>query len=288
MAKVKQFFFVFFVLLPLALTECTTDLKDSKNKVVAKTKKSELLTEDLIAIIGKPQNELDSIKKAQQAINQWASKEILYQQAQDYFDKIQIKEIEDAVNDYRRELLISKYKDIIIQNKLDTLVTDIEKQNYYDQALNSLKIDHTLLRYRYLSFQKDSPIKNETIKRFRRFNEEDRTFLDSIAILNFPHVQLNDRRWIEKNQFLKSINYINQDNFNQYRFPNILFRTSESNLIHLLYISEILQPGAKPPLEYIDNLLERLIINKRKQQIEREFDNEIINQAIQQDLLQIY
>lgn len=272
----------------LVFIDCNLFFEDSNKKIVARTEKSKLLAEDLSKMIGQPLGELDSIKKSQEAINQWAREEILFEQAENYFSSEQLIELDNIVNRYKRDLYISRYKSRIIQSKLNTVVTQQEKQIYYDRDLSSLTLDQMLFKYRYLSFEPENPKQEEFIQRFTRFNPEDRNFLDSLAILNFSHTQFNDKLWFEQNRFLNLVPIVDQQNINQFQSPDLLYRVTESNLTHLLYISDIALPGEKSPIDYVENLLERLIINKRKQKLEREFDNEIINQALLSDILQIY
>ncbi|MCY3998491.1 MAG: hypothetical protein OXE55_03925 [Flavobacteriaceae bacterium] len=261
---------------------------ESNKKVVAQTEKSKLLAEDLSNIIGQPISELDSIKKSQEAINQWAREEILFEQAQNYFNDGQLAELDNIISQYKRDLYIARYKSMIIQSKLNTEVTQQEKQIYYDQDLESLTLNQVLFKYRYLSFVPENPRRYEFIQRFTRYNAEDKIILDSLSILNFSKVQFNDSIWFEQNQLVNSIPIVDQQNINQFKIRNKLYRRRKSDLTHLLYISDLALPGEKPPIEYINNLIERLIINKRKQTLEKEFDNDIINQALRSENLQIY
>ena len=267
---------------------CNLLSDESNKKVVAQTEKSKLLAEDLSNIIGQPISELDSIKKSQEAINQWAREEILFEQAQNYFNDGQLAELDNIISQYKRDLYIARYKSMIIQSKLNTEVTQQEKQIYYDQDLESLTLNQVLFKYRYLSFVPENPRRYEFIQRFTRYNAEDKIILDSLSILNFSKVQFNDSIWFEQNQLVNSIPIVDQQNINQFKIRNKLYRRRKSDLTHLLYISDLALPGEKPPIEYINNLIERLIINKRKQTLEKEFDNDIINQALRSENLQIY
>ncbi len=270
------------------LIHCHQLFDELDKKVIAKTERSELLAEDLSNIIGQPISELDSIKKSQEVINQWAREEILFEQAENYFNDEQLSELDHIINQYKRDLYISRYKSMIIQSKLNTKVTQQEKQVYYDQDLESLTLNQMLFKYRYLSFVPGNPRQYEFIQYFTRFNSEDKIILDSLSILNFSKVQFNDSIWFEQNQFLNSIPIVDRQNLSQFKILNKLYRVTKSDLTHLLYITDLALPGEKPPIEYVDNLITRLIINKRKQTLEREFDNDIINQALQSEKLQIY
>ena len=164
---------------------CNLLSDESNKKVVAQTEKSKLLAEDLSNIIGQPISELDSIKKSQEAINQWAREEILFEQAQNYFNDGQLAELDNIISQYKRDLYIARYKSMIIQSKLNTEVTQQEKQIYYDQDLESLTLNQVLFKYRYLSFVPENPRRYEFIQRFTRYNAEDKIILDSLSILNF-------------------------------------------------------------------------------------------------------
>ncbi|MCY4298225.1 MAG: hypothetical protein OXC61_02870 [Flavobacteriaceae bacterium] len=278
----------FYLVFAILLVYCDVAFEDPNNQLVAKTEKSELLAEDLSKLIGPFHGELDSIKKAQEAINRWARDEILFEQAQNILNHHQTTELDKTIDQYKRDLYISKYKNMVIQSRLNSYVTNQEKKIYYDQDLSSLALDQMLIKFRYISFEINHPKEQEFVQKFNQFNTEDRRVLDSLTFLNFSHAHFNDSIWFERNQFLSKVMIVNQQNINQFQTPNKLYRVTKSNLIHLLYLSDIALPGEKPPIDYLDNLLERLIINKRIQELEREFDNDIINQAIQSDILQIY
>lgn len=270
----------------ISLFGCRYDVE--KDKVVARTNSSVLYLQDVLSSMDIFESENDSIKNAQEIVNDWAREQLLYEQAIDELDLERKESIELNVERYKRRLYISQLRDMLFKEQYDTIITQEQKESYFVEKKLSLPLSHPIYRYRYLLFPSENVNSDEIAMRFQRFDSNDKEYLDSLSYLQFSRMNLNDSVWFDQNHLVSQISFLNNLTIDNYLKNNYLHTLEENGETHLFYISEKLEAGSQPPIEYIDQLLEHLIYNDRRIEFDKKLDNEIINQALQLDELQIY
>ena len=119
----------------------------------------------------------------------------------------------------------------------------------------------------------------EVKKRFKRFNKEDKTRLDSISI-QFNSFYLKDSIWIKSEQVISKIKPL-QLGFNKVllKKPNFI-QLKDSLGLYLMQINEVLERGNQAPLNYVLPTLKQIIINNRKLKLIKQLKSDIVNDAI--------
>lgn len=261
---------------------------DEKDRVVAQTDNAVLYLQDVLKSMDIFESENDSIKNAQEIVNEWAREQLLYERALNELDLERKDLIDLNVEQYKRRLYIAQLRDLLFKEEFDTIITQEQKELYFLENNLSMPLSHPIYRYRYLLFPSENVNYDEIVKRFQRFNPSDREYLDSLSYLQFSRMNLNDTIWFDQNHLVNQIDFLNNLTMDYYLKQNQLYELEEDGEIHLFYITEKLEAGSQSPLDYIDHLLEHLIYNQRRIEFENKLDNEIINQALQFDELQIY
>jgi len=131
--------FVFIgVLFVLILHSCSE--KEKVEGAVARVNDRYLMEEELQSVMPGNQTPQDSVLFRNNYINTWATRELLYDKA-----LINVRseddEIDNLVEDYRRELLIERYKRAVLQQDLDTVVTEANLDEYYEMNKNVYRLN---------------------------------------------------------------------------------------------------------------------------------------------------
>ena len=265
-----------FILLLLILScDFNTELNDN---IVARVGDKTLSKEDLINKLPKIVNSEDSIIISNKIINNWALNQLLIENAEINLSNEEVEKIEKISNDYYNDLLISTYKNKLASYNSDTLVLDDEISEYYDSNFENFLLYEDIIKGRYVRLNKNNFNLNEIKRRFRRFNEQDLTFFDSIS-LQLLNYSLNDTTWVNKDLFFNKIPVLKDEEIERIVKKTLYVVKEDSLDVYLIKINDFIDINDKAPLDYIYNRIEELIKNKKKVDFIKKFETETIENA---------
>ena len=265
-----------FILLLLILScDFNTELNDN---IVARVGDKTLSKEDLINKLPKIVNSEDSIIISNKIINNWALNQLLIDNAEINLSNEEVEKIEKISNDYYNDLLISTYKNKVASYNSDTLVLDDEISEYYDSNFENFLLYEDIIKGRYVKLNKNNFNLNEIKRRFRRFNEQDLTFFDSIS-LQLLNYSLNDTIWVNKDLFFNKIPVLKDEEIERIVKKTLYVVKEDSLDVYLIKINDFIDINDKAPLDYIYNRIEELIKNKKRVDFIKKFETETIENA---------
>ena len=276
--------FISFLLL-LIISACNLPTNDESD-AVARVGENYLFSSDLQDQIG-PRYNGDSLQIANRLIDDWAEQLLYLKKAEINLNATEKKRLDKLVRTYRNDLYVKTYKDMAIQSQLDSVVDQVEIQDYFEQNKANFRTNKDLLRGRYVRVRNEN-FNLSTIRRsLRRFNDLDKIFLDSIA-LQFTTYSMNDSIWVQASQFFNRLPSISERRYKNFLKNNSFFELQDSLEVYLVVVEEVVLRNELAPLEYVMPTLKQILINKRKLELMRQFDREIIEEGLQQNTYEIY
>lgn len=267
----------------LFFTNCTNISDNYSNDLIARAGENFLYQNDL----PKFKSEEDSLIKYQNFIETWAKKKILYDLSLTNLSQSKKNEIDFLVEDYKIELYINSYKDLLVNSRIDSIVTYDEIESFYNKNIYNLKLNENLIKYRYVKV----PIDNINVSRIKRslqrLNTNDRNFLDSLNF-QFADLKVEDTIWFTEREVISSIEFINQKNKSTYLRKNILYEIDDDQYLNFFLIKDILKSGNIPPLSYLYERIKSNIINQRKLDLIQNINKEILNDALKSSKYEIF
>jgi len=262
---------------------CSNFSNNNSNNLVARAGENFLYENDLPEYISKD----DSLIKISSFIEAWAKEKVLYDLSMINLSQSKRAEIDELVENYKVDLYINSYKDLIVNSKIDSIVTTEQIDSFYTLNINNFKLNENLVKYRYIKVPND----NININRIRRYivriNEQDRYFLDSLNF-QFADLKLNDSIWFTERDVISSIDFINQNNKSKYFIKNRLFTIEESNYTNFFIVDDILRSGNIPPISYLYERIKSTIVNQRKLNLLKNLNKEILNDALKSRKYEVY
>ena len=276
--------FISFLLL-LLISACNLPT-NNESDAVARVGENYLFSSDLQDQIG-PRYNGDSLQIANRLIDDWAEQLLYLKKAEINLNSTEKKRLDKLVRTYRNDLYVKTYKDMAIQSQLDSVVDQVEIQDYFEQNKANFRTNKDLLRGRYVRVRNEN-FNLSTIRRsLRRFNDLDKIFLDSIA-LQFTTYSMNDSIWVQASQFFNRLPSISERRYKNFLKNNTFFELQDSLEVYLVVVEEVVLRNELAPLEYVMPTLKQILINKRKLELMRQFDREIIEEGLQQNTYEIY
>ena len=262
---------------------CSNFSNNNSNNLVARAGENFLYVNDLPEYTSKD----DSLIKISSFIEAWAKEKVLYDLSMINLSQSKRAEIDGLVENYKVDLYINSYKDLIVNSKIDSIVTTEQIDSFYTLNINNFKLNENLVKYRYIKVPND----NININRIRRYivriNEQDRYFLDSLNF-QFADLKLNDSIWFTERDVISSIDFINQNNKSKYFIKNRLFTIEESNYTNFFIVDDILRSGNIPPISYLYERIKSTIVNQRKLNLLKNLNKEILNDALKSRKYEVY
>ena len=274
------------IYLIILLLFCSCDLPtNEESNAVARVGEDFLFISDLENQM-KP-NVSDSIQITTRTINEWAEELLYLKKAEINLSSREKKRLEELVSTYRNDLYVKTYKDKAIQSQLDSIVEKEEIESYFEQNKLNFKTNKDLMRGRYVRVRNENYNLRSIRKSIRRFNEDDKVFLDSIA-LQFTTYSLNDSIWIQASQFFNRLPSISERRYKNFLKNDTFFELQDSLEVYLVVVEEVVLRNDLAPLDYVAPTLKQILINKRKLELMRQLDREIIEEGLRQNIYEVY
>ncbi len=274
------------IYLIILLLICSCDLPtNEESNAVARVGEDFLFISDLENQIGP--NGSDSIQITSKTINEWAEELLYLKKAEINLSFSEKKGLEKLVSTYRNDLYVKTYKDKAIQSQLDSIVEKEEIEYYFDQNKFNFKTNKDLMRGRYVRVRNENYNLRSIRKSIRRYNEDDKVFLDSIA-LQFTTYSLNDSIWVQASQFFNRLPSIPERRYKNFLKNDTFFELQDSLEVYLVVIVEVVLRNDLAPLDYVAPTLKQILINKRKLELMRQLDREIIKEGLRQNIFEVY
>ena len=276
----KRSLFIFTVLL---LTSCSNISDNNSNDLIARAGENFLYQNQLPSF----SSEQDSILRYLNYIETWAKEKILYDLSLTNLSQSKKNDLDLLVEKYKVDLYINSYKDLIVNSRIDSIVTDQEIESFYNMNIDNFKLNENLLKYRYLKVPSDN-INISRIRRYiQRLNESDREFLDSLNF-QFADLKINDTMWFTEREVISSIEFLNQKNKSNYMRINRLYELEDDQYTNYFIVKDLLKSGNIPPLSYLYDRIKSNIINQRKLNLIQNINKEILNDALKSSKYEVF
>ena len=276
----KRSLFIFTI---LSITACSSISDNNSNDLIARAGENFLYQNQLPSFL----SEQDSILRYLNYIETWAKEKILYDLSLTNLSQSKKNDLDLLVEKYKVDLYINSYKDLIVNSRIDSIVTDQEIESFYNMNIDNFKLNENLLKYRYLKVPSDN-INISRIRRYiQRLNESDREFLDSLNF-QFADLKINDTMWFTEREVISSIEFINQKNKSNYMRINRLYELEDDQYTNYFIVKDLLKSGNIPPLSYLYDRIKSNIINQRKLNLIQNINNEILNDALKSSKYEVF
>ncbi|WP_027136857.1 hypothetical protein [Gaetbulibacter saemankumensis] len=267
------------VVLLVFCTSCHFFKKDVDRKPIARVNDTYLYFDEVKGLLTQSLSSEDSTLLVQNYIENWAKEQLFVQGAKLNLSEKEQQDFDKLVQQYKNDLYSKSYIEALVSRSVNTDVSIEEAQEYYEANKDVFKLNEELIKFRYINVSEKILDFNEIEKKFKRFNEADKRELDSIAI-QFKSYSLNDSIWIRLSQAVDKIPVITAENKGELLKKTNFIELKDSLGVYLMKINDVLLRNDTAPLEYVKPTIDQIVINKRKLELIRELEKDIIKDAI--------
>jgi len=282
--KVKSLFF--YIILQLFFFNCDFFSSQPK-KAIARIDEKFIFFEDIKEDIPSNLTKEDSTTYVKNILTKLATKHILNTKALLNLSKDEQKKLLDLVASYKNDLFSYSYQEKMVRSLMDTIISEDEIEMYYRNNNSNFKLNQDLVKARYIKINSDNYNISDIRSRFKRFNNKDMIFLDSIS-LQFTSFSFNDSTWVNKDLFFSRIPDLKNYVKNNIVKKSLFYQIQDSSNLYLIKINKSIFRNDLAPLDYIKPTLKQILLNKKKLEFVSNFEKDLIINALQNKELEFY
>lgn len=265
---------------------CSEIDKGTNSNQVASVNDVTLFQEELNKYIPEGLSGEDSLAFIEQYILNWTKEQVILQKAEEILSD-ESKDVAQRLENYRKSLLIYSYEQAYLESRLDTIIPQIEIEEYYKGHQKEFTLKGYIIKGYFAQFS-DS-IDNEMVKEWYKLKaEDDYINLKSFSQINAIDYHLDTTNWIYFDKVLEKIpleNNIHKSSFIKYK-KKITFE--EDNIVYYLNITDSKLEDELSPLVFETDKIKAIILNQRTQQLRKQLNDNLYNDALKKQQIIIH
>lgn len=229
-------------------------------------------------------SEEDSLRVAQQYINQWAKDVLLYEEVRSKKADLGSAEIDRMVEDYRRALYTQAYEAYLVQRRMPKTVSDSTAMQIYSQMPDKFRLNESIMQGILVVVPNDAP-KIDKLRKWLAAQSMDE--IEKYAYQNASGYELFVDRWMTTTEMLLHMPIERNDLENRLKTRNQI-EIADSTKTYLLEVTDKHMRGEQMPLEYARPEIEKIVLSERQVEFLQKERERLYNEAIQQKKVIFY
>jgi hypothetical protein len=270
----------------LLLISCSSEQPKAEPVPVAKVFDKILYLSDLKTSMHAGLSNADSAALAQTYIENWIKTQLILKKAELNLSKEQL-DITAQLEAYRSSLIIYKYEEQMVREKVDTVVTKDQIEKYYTENNSSFLLNENIVKAVFIKVPLTAPDNASLKKWYKTEQKEDLKNLEKYCYAYANKYSDFDEDWISFAVIQKQLPelIVNEEEF---LASNQFIEKEDNSFLYLVKIMEYKSKGTIAPIEYVKMKVKDIIINKRRLVFISELEKNIYNDAADHSNFKIY
>lgn len=275
---------VYSVFIAFMLTACNLFLETGEP--VAKVGNKTLTMEELDKNTPDYLDATDSALWADDYIKKWVQRELLLQKAEENL-KVFEKDVSQELEEYRNSLIVYKYKDELIRQKMDTTVKDSDIQKYFNDHRDSFILNRNIVKAIYIKIplELSSP---ENLRDLCMSNDPEKLAKLNEYCLSYAKAydRFNDQ-WVSADLVLRNTpeKITDQASFLE---SNRITESSDNIYYYIVCIRDYRLAGQVSPVEYVQSDIQNLILSKQKLNFLKQIEKDIYKEGLDKNKVKLF
>ena len=268
----------FFLITLYLVSACRPDIRKDDD-VLVNVHGYTLSRSEVEKIIPADISSSDSFLIAENYVKKWIKDVLTFEVAQRNIGRDEETDINRLVEDYRRSLLRHRYQEYMIRSRLTAEIRESEKLAYYNENTENFVLDKNLIRGLFLKIPVESPGLSDVQIWYKSQDPKELESIEKYSIQNATVYEYFYDQWIDFDEILDRMP-IYVSNKTQYLRSNRTIELKDSVYCYFLNIAEYLLVGHVAPYDYAGAQIQEMMINKRKMDFLKNFEEELYQDAV--------
>lgn len=249
---------------------------EEPSPLVAKVYGYELRMDDLAGLVGEGVSEEDSVAIVDNYVDQWVRQTVMLAKA----EKNVKEDFSRQMNEYRNSLLIYAYERQIVEQLLDTVVTDAQMEEYYESHGSQFLLKNSIVKAVYVAAPKNNnaDVKLKKVVAKQPFRDEDIVEMQALASKVGGQGNYDGDTWMPFYS-LQSVVPVTTYNENLYLKQNRSIVLADDSLRWYVRILDYKVTDEVSPFELQRDNIRAIILNHRKLEILDKLQTDLMSEA---------
>lgn len=222
-------------------------------------------------------DESDSLQIIQSFTQQWLVSRVLSQKAEENLEDEE-KDVETLINDYRKSLLIYRYQQKIVSERIDTFVSDEELKKYFKTHPDDFSLIQPIVRINYVKIKRASRELNKIESLLKSNTAVDKSRLFQLCVMHAEKQFLDEEAWLLLDEVRKEIP-IETYNDEHFLKNNKFVEINENDVVYLLRIFDYRIQNGPSEYAFEKEKIRSIIIQQRKNAFLKKLEEDLVKDA---------
>lgn len=277
----KYFLYSCFLLL---LIGCKSEDISTNEKPLATVFEKSLYPSDIEGLVGKNISVKDSALLVNSYIENWSKEQLVIAIAEQNIPAD--LDVNKLVDDYRKSLIRHTYEQKLVEQRLDSAVTDMEVKNYYEAAKDQYQLEETVVRGYFIKLLEEAPKQDSLAVWWKMKSDYDKDKLVEYCRSYADKFLIQDSTWV-------SIDYLAAEfpvaSLSQGNLTNgYQINTKNNGYLYFIKLNNVVKKGQTAPLSYVREKIVRIILRKRKFELLENMTEVLYSRALRKGNVTIF
>jgi len=268
------------------LASCSYFFDRKNERVLARVYDDYLYESDLKEVVPPGTSPEDSANLARNFIDAWVRQKLLIRQAQNNLTEEQM-DFTRQLENYKNSLLIFEYEHELVNQKLDTVISEEEVETYYSENQGNFLLKENIVQMQYVKL----PLNSSNIRQFKQllYSDEsaDKTRLSELAEKYAADYFLDNQNWLLFNDVMAQIP-IKTYNQEEYLKNHQNLEVRDSMYYYIVRFKDFRIKETISPLSLEKDRIRNIILNKRKMEMINKMREDLYNNALKKHDFEIF
>lgn len=277
------FIFIAFVTL---LCACNGPQPVDDTDVLVRVKERVLKRSEVKRLIPRGISSADSLLLGESITKKWVKDALVYDVALRNLED-EKAEIDRLVENYRHSLVQYRYQERLVKERLEADIRESDMLHYYEENQKKFVLDKSLIKGLFLKVPVDAPALSDVKNWYKSTSETALEKIEKYSVQNASIYEYFYDNWVDFDEVMDNIP-LHVGNSNEFLRTHKVVEVADSSYCYLLNIKEYLPSGSVAPYDYAGPQIKELLINQRKVEFLRDFEDELYNDAIRDGDVKFY
>jgi len=254
---------------------------------VARVGNTYLYQNDLVGIVPMGSDDKDSSILVKKYLNQWIKKQLTIDKATQEleFDEASI---ERKVLDYRYALMVYEFEKFYINKHLKKEVSKEEINVYYNEKFENFVLRQNIVKCLFAIVPLEAPQIDNFREMIKTYPNGDLEEIQSYCYRFATKSSLESDLWLAFDEVITNTPITDIGDKVKYLKNNSYIETTDEGNYYFIRLLDYKISNQIAPLEYIQDDIESILINKKKVELRKQLDRDILTNAKENNEFEIY
>lgn len=257
-------------ILGIGLLFSCDDFLRRKDPLLAEVGHKKLYLSDIRDYLPVKMHAKDSANLVHSYAESWVNNELLLAHAENNLSAKDM-DVDRLLEDYKKSLLIYRYEQEYVRQKLDTTISESALKDFYDNNPGKFAVTLPIVKGLYIKMWKKTPYLDKVKKLYGSTDPDDLSQLDILCKQLAVRYENHSNEWIE---FASLVQELPQTESYLSQFEVRNFNVEDAKFVYFISVRSVVADG-NYPFDYVKKSIKELVLNQRKQILIKDLSKEI-------------